>query len=375
MKVAIIYDLTEAGGVQTCVLSLIKGLNKRGIKPVIFWDEAPNNELLEEAGVKADYIKLSFPIAPSWIKTLPNLFRYLLWPFNMVRISKIPLDYDHVYSFTVNIRVDQPRSHLFYLSGPPLLPQLESKSIRFKVAKFLYKIFIRPFYPAYEPQEKGNYVINSKFTAQLFEEAHNRKLEVVYPSNQLKFENLQENDLPFRDTVTFFSRIVDYKRPEFLIKLAGQYPDLKFVIMGGVSKNRIDYLESLKAKVVEQNLSNLSFYPNASRNDIDQILKKTLFYVFPAINEHFGITTVEAVLKGCIPFVHDSGGQKEIVPFNSLRFSDSNFTEKFSDLLNLKNRDLNQLRQEMHEHILNFTEDAFIDRMINICIDEKQVAV
>ncbi|MCZ4694009.1 glycosyltransferase [Ancylomarina euxinus] len=375
MKVAIIYDLTEPGGVQTCVLSLIKGLNKKGIKPVIFWDEAPNNELLEEAGVTVEYVKLKFPIAPSWIKTMPNLFRYLLWPFNMVRISKIPLDFDHVYSFTVNILIDQNRSHLFYLSGPPLLPQLESKSIRFKMAKFLYKMLIRPFYPAYEPQVDGNYVINSKFTAQLFEEAHQRTLEVVYPSNQLKIENLQKEDLSFRDTVTFFSRIVDYKRPEFLINLAGQYPDLKFVIMGGVSKNRIDYLESLKHMASDQNLSNLSFYPNASRNDIDQILKKTLFYVFPAINEHFGITTVEAVLKGCIPFVHDSGGQKEIVPFDLLRFSDRDFTDKFAELLSLKNKDLNQLRQDMHEHILLFTEDAFIDRMINICIDEKQIAV
>ena len=78
MKIAIIYDLTAAGGVQTCVLSLIKGLNKKGIKPVIFWDEAPNSELLNEAGVVADYIRLRLPIAPSFIKTLPNLFRYLL---------------------------------------------------------------------------------------------------------------------------------------------------------------------------------------------------------------------------------------------------------------------------------------------------------
>tara|TARA_R110001583_G_scaffold8896_2_gene41972 strand:- start:20980 stop:22107 length:1128 start_codon:yes stop_codon:yes gene_type:complete len=375
MKVAIIYDLTEAGGVQTCVLSLIKGLNKKGIKPIIFWDEAPNSELLIEAGVSVDYVQIKFPIAPSRIKTIPNLFRYLLWPFNMIKISKIPSDFDYVYSFTVNILIDKIRPHLFYLSGPPLLPQLESKSIRFKIAKFLYKLMIRPFYPAYEPQRKANYVINSQYTAKLFEEAHNRKLEVVYPSNQLKIENLQEEDLPFRDTVTFFSRIVDYKRPEFLMILAKQYPDLKFAIMGGVSKNRIDYLDSLKNMASDQNLTNLSFYPNASRNDIDQILKKTLFYVFPAINEHFGITTVEAVLKGCIPFVHDSGGQKEIVPFSHLRFSDEDFTTKFTELLSLKNEDKNKYRQKMHKHILLFTEESFIDRMINICINEEQVAV
>jgi len=371
MKIAIIYDLTAAGGVQTCVLSLIKGLNKKGIKPVIFWDEAPNSELLNEAGVVADYIRLRLPIAPSFIKTLPNLFRYLLWPFNMIKISKIPIDYDYVYTFTANVLVDQNRPHLFYLSGPPLLPQLESKTVRFIMAKLLYKYLIRPFYPAYEPQKNAKYVINSKFTAKLFEEAHDRKLEVVYPSNQLKIDNLLEDDFNLRGNITFFSRIVDYKRPEFLMKLAKQYPDLKFAIMGGVSKNRIDYLESLKKMASEEKLSNLSFYPNVTLNEIDNVLRNTLFYVFPAIKEHFGITTVEAVLKGCIPFVHNSGGQKEIVPFDSLRFNDEDFLRKFEDLLSLNNNDLIGLRNDLHKHILLFTEDSYINRMLNISNYEK----
>ncbi|WP_372644055.1 glycosyltransferase family 4 protein [Ancylomarina sp.] len=371
MKVAIIYDLTAAGGVQTCVLSLIKGLNKKGIKPTIFWDDAPNSELLNEAGVVADYSKLRLPIASSFIKSIPVLFRYLLWPFNMIKISRIPNHYDYVYTFTSNVLVDQDRPHLFYLSGPPLLPQLESKTVRFKMIKLFYKCIIRPFYPAYEPQANANYVINSRFTAKLFEEAHNRKLEVIYPSNQLKIENLQEDDFNLRENITFFSRIVEYKRPEFLMRLAKQYPNLKFVIMGGVSKIRIDYLESLKKIAGEQKLSNLSFYPNVSLNEIDHILKKTLFYIFPAINEHFGITTVEGVLKGCIPFVHNSGGQKEIVPFDSMRFNDEDFLRKFEDLLSLNNDDLIRLRNELHKHILLFSEDSYIDRMVNICTYEK----
>ncbi|MGZ2368728.1 glycosyltransferase family 4 protein [Ancylomarina sp. YFZ004] len=371
MKVAIIFDLTAAGGVQTCIWSLIKGLNRKGIKPVIFWHEAPNSELLNEAGVIADYTRLRLPIAPSFIKTLPNLFRYLLWPFNMIKISKIPIDYDYVYTFTANVLVDQNRPHLFYLCGPPLLPQLQPKTVRFKIAKLLYKYIIRPFYPAYEPQENANYVTISKFIAKLFEEAHDRKLEVVYPSNQLKIDNLLEDDFNLRGNITFFSRIVDYKRPEFLMKLAKQHPDLEFNIMGGVSENRIDYLDRLKKMASEQKLSNLSFYPNASLNEIDNILKKTLFYVFPAINEHFGITTVEAILKGCIPFVHNSGGQKEIVPFDSLRFNDEDFLRKFEDLLSLNNDNLIRLRNELDKHIFIFTEETYINQMLNICTDEK----
>ena len=33
----------------------------------------------------------------------------------------------------------------------------------------------------------------------------------------------------------------------------------------------------------------------------------------PTLNEHFGISIVEAMALGCIPVVHDSGGPREFV--------------------------------------------------------------
>jgi len=364
MKVAVIYDLTEAGGVQTCVFSLVKGLNNQGIIPSLFWDEAPNAELLVQSGIKVEFIKLKFCFSSSLIKRLPNVFRYILWPFNLVRFSKIPQEFDFIYSFSMNVLIDQDRKHLLYLSGPPIVPQLDSKAIKFRLAQKIYKLFIRPFYPAYEHQPKANYVINSQYTAQLFEAAHNRKIEVIYPSNQLKFENLNENDLQNRDTVTFFSRIVNYKRPEFLIKLAMIYPDTNFAILGAVSRNRMEYLNYLKKYAQERNLKNLTFYPNATTEVIEDVLKRTRFYIFPAINEHFGITTVEAIIKGCVPFVHDSGGQREIVPIESLRFMDDDFLAKFHKLSQYSEIELSEIRKSIHTKAYAFTEDFFIKSML-----------
>ena len=82
-----------------------------------------------------------------------------------------------------------------------------------------------------------------------------------------------------------------------------------------------------------------------------------------AINEHFGISIVEAMAMGCVPIVHNSGGPREFVPsdhrFNNIceaadvvkksidcwsptqakkfarvaeRFSEKNFSKKFIDI-------------------------------------------
>jgi glycosyltransferase involved in cell wall biosynthesis len=37
--------------------------------------------------------------------------------------------------------------------------------------------------------------------------------------------------------------------------------------------------------------------------------------------EHFGITVAQAIAHGCVPIVHDSGGQVELVTNPALRFS------------------------------------------------------
>jgi hypothetical protein len=364
MKIAIIYDLTEAGGVQTCVFSLIKGLNNKNITPVVFWDEKPNEKLINELNLKIEFQKLHFKISTTFIKKNKNIIRYILWAFNFIKISKIPLNFDFVYCFTPLVKIDIERNHIFYLSGPPLLPQLESSNIKFKVIKGFYKMFIKPFYPAYEPQKNANYVINSEYTAQMFFEAHKRKLQVIYPSNQLDFIKEKIFNFSEKKYVTFFSRIVEYKRPEFILKLAEVFTNLEFIIMGSVSTNRLYYYNELVNEVKNRNLKNVKFIINVEKKQIIDILNKSKFYVFPAINEHFGITTVEAILYGCIPFVHNSGGQKEIVPYENLRFYDDEFLEKFKTILSHSDYELNLLINKLNLNAQKFTEESYIKRML-----------
>lgn len=365
MKVAIVYDMTEMGGVQTCVVSLVKGLNARGIVPTLFWDQPPAKLFTDTMGLKLDYTYVKLPIKSTLLKRLPTTIRYMIEPFNMFKISRIPQEFNFVYAFTPVMLVDEKRPHLFYLSGPPLIPQLESRALKFKIAKAFYKIVLERSHPAYIPQKNANYVINSKYTGDMYLEAHGDKLEVVYPSNLLDFAEKEEFNLRNRKYTTFFSRIMSYKRPEMLIELAAHHPDREFIIMGGVSPKREAYLNELINEAKTKNLSNIRFIPNASHEEVDLILKETLIYFFPAINEHFGITTVEAILKGCIPLVHNSGGQREIVPNSELRFEDDSFIEKYNRLISMPEEQMNELMDSVVAHVDQFSEEVYISKMLS----------
>ena len=59
-RVAIIGQLNTRGGVQSCIFSLIRGLNRVGIIPDILWDAVPNSRLLAQENLQAGYRPLRF---------------------------------------------------------------------------------------------------------------------------------------------------------------------------------------------------------------------------------------------------------------------------------------------------------------------------
>ena len=55
---------------------------------------------------------------------------------------------------------------------------------------------------------------------------------------------------------------------------------------------------------------------NVRKNQLIKLLLKSKLYLHTSINEHFGISIVEAMAMGCVPIVHNSGGPREFVPSN-----------------------------------------------------------
>lgn len=373
-KVAIIYRMSNPGGVQSCVISLVRGLNRRGIIPDILWDEAPNWDLLKEFGVQVGYAPLTFGISSSLIDRLPHTLRYIAYWFCLIRESDLER-YDFIYSFYNGIIIRQT-PHVYYLSGPPLLPQLNERGqgmrqYPFRFSQWIYNKLIFKVSPVYDYHQGSRYFINSKFTASLFFEAHGVKLPVVYPPINLSNRNFRFSDLDQRDTVTFFSRIMDYKRPGMLLSLAQRQPQYRYLIMGGVTPKWEPFFQALKDKVTNLHLSNVFFIPNVTDSMARQELARTRFFIFPAINEHFGMVTPEAIASGAIPYVHDSGGQVEIVNESGLRFTDDTFLGKFDSLVSAPPKILNEYRNHLLEHVQQFSEERYINLMLS-CLENLE---
>jgi glycosyltransferase involved in cell wall biosynthesis len=277
--------------------------------------------------------------------------------------------YDCFFCFWNGFLVPRGVRHLYYLSGPPLLPQLETtppgwRGVPIRVFRQLYRRGLSRRWPAYEFHPGCNYVINSQYTAGLFCEAHGVNLPVVYPAIDLSGRTFEFGDLGRRDTLLFFSRIVDYKRPEMVLELARRHPKFRCVIMGGSTPNRHGYLEKLKQKAKDVAV-NAVFRPNPDHKTVLEEMARARFYVFPAIGEHFGMTTPEAIASGAIPFVHDSGGQREIVPDERLRFTDETFFAKFEQVAAMSDNCLQEMRLRLQAWVEQFGADRFVNQVLH----------
>jgi glycosyltransferase involved in cell wall biosynthesis len=370
IKVAVVYRLDHPGGVQSVAFALIRGLNQFGITPHVLWDVPPDQELLKDKRVKVNYQPIRFLIPSPVIDRLPNSIRYLAWMFNCIKGEEQKNIYHFYYVFYNGFLLKASTPHLRYLSGPPLLPQLwkTPKGVRgwpVRGFSWFYRHWFRKKCPVYDYHRDNQYVINSRYTAELFQEAHGVNLPVIYPPIQMTGRAYEEDDLEKRDTVTFFSRIVDYKRPDLMLGLAERFPNNRYVIMGAVPEHRIPFLNQLKKEAENKNLQNVVFYANPSDEIVRDVLARTRFYIFPAQNEHFGMTTVEAIASGAIPFVHNSGGQKEIVHNAILRFDYAHFFDKFNELQQKNCSELKQLRIELSDHVQQFSEENAVGKMLH----------
>jgi glycosyltransferase involved in cell wall biosynthesis len=295
------------------------------------------------------------------MQRLPDSVRYLAWIANFVEGERFEGQYDCIYSFYNGFLMPRDTPHLY-------LPQLEGSSRGLAAVprvtfKWLYRKLWRRSRPVYEFHRSRHYVINSQYTARLFEEAHGVALPVVYPPVDLAGRTFEAEDLGRRDSLVFFSRIAPAKRPEMVLELANRHRDLRCVVMGGVPSNRRAYMERLQRQSAERGLP-VVFHSNPPDAVVRQELARARFYVFPAIDEHFGMTTPEAIASGAIPFVHDSGGQREIVPDERLRFSDETLHEKFDALLALSDRELRKIREGLRAHVEQYSEEAFLERVL-----------
>jgi glycosyltransferase involved in cell wall biosynthesis len=361
-KIGIICNLmTSYGGVQVCVLELMKELNELEYTPYLISDIEPNYELINAEKVTWKYHKVKYSLNVDLYK------RYYKWlaPFReflyYYKTSWLKNEFDFIYFFQHNVIVDDQTKHLCYLSNSPLTHYVPNKT-KAKIKQFFYDKLIKKRHPIFEFQNY-NCVINSNFTAEIFKDFYNKEILVVYPPSSLTPTESKANKK--QNTVVCFSRFEHHKKMEYMIELAKNHPELEFIIAGALSKENQAYYHYLEELAKVSSLSNVKFRTNLTYNDSVNILKESMYYAFFAQNEHFGITTVEAINFDCIPIVHNSGGQKEIVPFESLRFEYDTILKTFKQVFSLDENDKNIIINKLKLNAKKFDSKIYREKLVS----------
>ncbi len=351
-KIGIVWDLVSYGGVQTCVIVLIKKLNSIGIVPTLLSRFPPNFRIIEEFDLKLDYkiVKYDFDYLNKYLPV------YIVDFFVFLDLKKF--NFDFYYIFDANVMVHRKQKFVFYLSMSPLYLNSVFDSSRYRVKYCIYNI-TRWFIPKFDFKHiSDSCVINSDFTANIFYENYGKKIEVVCPPSlmpKICVDQLLKKEI--NKNVLFLSRIELQKRPHLFIDLARAFPDFCFYLSGSITD--LGCFNQLTKIIREFDLTNVFIMNNLNQSQLLELIDSCTYYFFGARNEHFGITTLDVIRRGLVPFVHNTGGQQIIVPNEELRFEDDNMVLKFNNLISKTQLQLIETRNSLFEYIERFDNDNF----------------
>ena len=213
-------------------------------------------------------------------------------------------------------------------------------------------------------------VANSEFTKSKILDFYNipsKNIEVVYPPVETEgiLNKKQKNQ------VVSLGRFAPDKRQLEQIMIAQKLQKYHFYIIGFV--NSKDYYEFCKDYIISNNLNNITLVADATKKEMLEILSTSSYFIHSIRNEPFGITTVQAIHNSVIPIVHNSGGQKEIVSCNELRYDDKKDAVKvFNYLSQISDYKRESYIRTLKENVKAFSIDNYerkLKKLINKKID------
>jgi len=153
---------------------------------------------------------------------------------------------------------------------------------------------------------------NSRWTLGQIRTQPGADAEVLYPPAPGDFP-----DIPWEqreDAFACIGRLEPPKRQDWIIETLAlvrrEWPSLQLHLCG--FKSSLDFMRRLD-QLAKMHGSWVHIHSDLSRTDMVKLLSRCRYGIHANIDEHFGIGPAELARAGCIPFVHASGGQVEIV--------------------------------------------------------------
>jgi glycosyltransferase involved in cell wall biosynthesis len=202
---------------------------------------------------------------------------------------------------------------------------------------------------------------NSNFIAEKLKQLYGLESTVVYPS--VTVERSDQIDVPWDRRKLRFITIARISSDKNLLEfidicrvIAKKMPEAEFMIIGRIGRSA--YYKYLN-KYIKQAQVPVQIRTDIDKTELKTFLQESKFYIATKRYEHYGIATLEAAGSGCLTFVHDTGGQIEIISSALLRYqTDDDLLNKIQCLLT-DSAIRNKILEEMKINIRLFTLQRF----------------
>lgn len=345
MNANVIYtDMNPCGGAERLTLATMHALSQKGVNFDLTTCIQPNMTKLENAYgskiasiiEKAEKINLLESLEEPFIDritekgnydftvnthgdTLPyyhrsfsknNAVTYCHFPSARYHIDSENLEYLRDIRVTGFRQIDEMD---YSEKNVPRIFDLETEQKIKRYFKFLRD--------RYENLMKNTLVLtNSEYTRKAISNAFNIDAKILYPP--VDVETFQEIALKSNQRdgmVLVISRIAPDKQIENAIEVAkimrGRGIGKIMTIAGNLHYHDHQYYQQMKNMIADYDLSDyVSLQTNISFSRLIQLMQLAKVYFHPRIDEHFGISIVEAMASGLVPVVSNIGGHTEFVP-------------------------------------------------------------
>ena len=203
---------------------------------------------------------------------------------------------------------------------------------------------------------------NSEYTRNAIFNAFNIDAKILYPPVDVDtFREMASKSNQREDLILVISRIAPDKQIENAIEVARLIRHRGIakgmIIAGNLHHYDYQYYQQLKNMIADYDLSDyVGLLTNISFTKLIQLMQLARVYFHPRIDEHFGISTVEAMASGLVPVVSNFGGQTEFVPskyqFHTLGHA--------ADLIALAFDATNSERRDISDSTVKFSDTNYI---------------
>jgi glycosyltransferase involved in cell wall biosynthesis len=361
-KVAIYQNTISFGGRIRVIATMTECFNKMGIIPDWFaYRSSFDSKQLNE--IHSVPIQANIKIINVWNKGMAE-YKYI--KLNKI-MSKISTDYDLVLnSNNVLSGINNLDKFLHYIHFPRearVLTAYRNSVYSYRLIDYFFDKMFKSYF------NKANVglgmMVNSKFTQKAVADAYGfseEMCQVLYPP--ISINEMQKSKL-IKDgnAVISVGRFSQEKNQLMQIKIAETLPQLTFNICGyAPNKSSNKYFHDCVDYINRKSIKNVILNKNMSADALEDKHKKAKYFLHTMEEEPFGISTVEAILNGCIPIVHNSGGSAEIVENEKLLFNTENEAiESFNYIMSLNEQLQDKVQNDLRGQLDKYNESHFKD--------------